>query len=532
VISLLASNPILLLFLICGVGFTAGRISINGFSFGVAAVLFVGIGAGAVSASWILPDDVWTFGLAIFVYTTGLACGPSFLRTVRRRGLPLNTTGIGVVVLGAVVAAVMAALAGLSSATGAGVFAGAATTSPGLAAIVGYMEAHSPADVFAKLGAEPVIGYSLTYPLGVLVPLLICSALLRHDPAKRRRLVERTARVEDVDGLTLRELAEHLNHRVAFGRVYHKGKLIAADPEYEIHKGDRITLNGKREDVSAALEVVGEMIDDKTVAFDHSRVDSRRVVVSDHSLAGARLGDVDLSGYHAVVTRVRRGDTDMVAHPDLMLELGDHVRLIAPRKKLRKASRVFGDSYRSLNELDVLPFAFGIAAGMLLGLIPFPLPGGGTLTLGFAGGPLIVGLVLGALGHTGRMCWQLPAPANQTVRQLGVALLLAGIGTKAGQSFAHTVTSPVAIRVILAGAVVTLASNLIVLGVASRLMRLSPAQTCGVIAGVSTQPAVFAYASQNTSDENSVLRGYSTVFPVVMVSKIVTAALLITLLLR
>src|SRR6185437_105646 len=161
--------------------------------------------------------------------------------------------------------------------------------------------------------------------------------------------------------------------------------------------------------------------------------------------------------------------------------------------------RVFGDSYRSLNELDVLPFAFGIAAGMLLGLIPFPLPGGGTLTLGFAGGPLIVGLVLGALGHTGR---------------LGVALLLAGIGTKAGQSFAHTVTSPVAIRVILAGAVVTLASNLIVLGVASRLMRLSPAQTCGVIAGVSTQPAVFAYASQNTSDENSVLRGYSTVFPV------------------
>ena len=379
-ISLLANNPILLLFLICGVGFTAGRISISGFSFGVAAVLFVGIGAGAVSATWILPDDVWTFGLAIFVYTTGLACGPSFLRTIRRRGLPLNTAGIGVVALGAAVAAGMAALVGLSAACGAGVFAGAATTSPGLAAIVGYMQAHSPPDVVARLGAAPVIGYSLTYPLGVLIPLLICSALLRHDPAKRRRLVERTALVEDVEGVTLRELADHLHHRVAFGRVYHKGKLIAADRDYEVRKGDRLTLNGKREDVIAALEVVGEMIDDKTVAFDHSKVDSRRVVVSDHSLAGARLGDVDLSGYRAVVTRVRRGDTDMVAHPDLMLELGDHVRLVAPRRKLRKASRVFGDSYRSLNELDVLPFAFGIAGGMLLGLIPFPLPGGGTLT--------------------------------------------------------------------------------------------------------------------------------------------------------
>ena len=238
-ISLLASNPILLLFLICGVGFTAGRISIHGFSLGVAAVLFAGIAAGAVSASWILPDVVWTFGLAIFVYTTGLACGPSFLRTIRRRGLPLNTAGIGVVALGAVVAALMAALVGLSAACGAGVFAGAATTSPGLAAIVGYMQAHSAADAFAKLGAEPVVGYSLTYPLGVLVPLLICSALLRRDPAKRRRLVERTALVEDVQGVTLRELAERLNHRVAFGRVYHKGKLIAADPDYEIQKGDR-----------------------------------------------------------------------------------------------------------------------------------------------------------------------------------------------------------------------------------------------------------------------------------------------------
>jgi putative transport protein len=170
---------------------------------------------------------VWTFGLAIFVYTTGLACGPSFLRTIRRRGLPLNTAGIGVVALGAAVAAGMAALVGLSAACGAGVFAGAATTSPGLAAIVGYMQAHSSPDVVARLGAAPVIGYSRTYPLGVLIPLLICSTLLRHDPAKRRRLVERTALVEDVEGVTLRELADHLHHRVAFGRVYHKGKLIA-----------------------------------------------------------------------------------------------------------------------------------------------------------------------------------------------------------------------------------------------------------------------------------------------------------------
>ena len=141
--------------------------------------------------------------------------------------------------------------------------------------------------------------------------------------------------------------------------------------------------------------------------------------------------------------------------------------------------------------------------------------------------------MLGALGHTGRLCWQLPAPANQAVRQLGVALLLAGIGTKAGQAFANTVTSPLALRVIVAGAAVTILSNLIVLTVASRLMRLSPAQTCGVIAGVSTQPAMLAYTSQNTVlDENSVLRGYSTHVPVVMVSKIVTAALLVTLLLR
>ena len=167
-----------------------------------------------------------------------------------------------------------------------------------------------------------------------------------------------------------------------------------------------------------------------------------------------------------------------------------------PRERLSQVKALLGDSYRSLRELDVLTFSLGIAAGMLLGLVPLPLPGGGVFTLGFAGGPLIMGLLLGARERTGRLVWQLPHAANLTLRQFGTVLLLAGIGTKAGQSFSHTVTSPAAVSIVLAGAVVTIVMVAVTVLAGGRLLRLPGSQLAGMVAGVSTQPAVLAYASR------------------------------------
>jgi putative transport protein len=408
VVALVAQNPVLLLFGVCAIGFVVGRIPIKGFSLGVAAVLFVGIGAGAVSDRWVIPEEVWVLGLATFVYTTGLASGPSFVAAIRRRGLPLNAGAVAAVGLAGAAVVVATAVVHVTGGVGSGIFAGAVTSTPALAAAVGYLQQHSSTSVFARIGADPIVGYSLCYPLGVLIPLLSCHAILQRGRAPRRaKLVEHTARIEDVENVTLAELAAELENRVAFGRILHEGEVHAAEPGVAVHRGDLVTVVGTEKDVATAVSLVGERISTE-LADDRSDLDFRRVLVSNAKLAGRRLGDIGLEELDATATRVRRGDTDHVARADFVLELGDHVRVVAPRGRFGRVNTLFGDSYRSLHELDVLTFSLGIAAGMLLGLVPLPLPGGGVFTLGFAGGPLIMGLLLGARERTGPLVWQLP----------------------------------------------------------------------------------------------------------------------------
>jgi putative transport protein len=213
-----------------------------------------------------------------------------------------------------------------------------------------------------------------------------------------------------------------------------------------------------------------------------------------------------------------------------LLEIGDRVRVVAPPSRMDEIARFFGDSYRELRELDVLSFSVGIALGLLLGTIEVPLPGGGTFSLGFAGGPLIVGLVLGALGRTGPIVWQLPHSANLTLRQLGTVLFLAGIGVNAGQAFGDTILSREAISVLAAALVVAATASLVTVLAGTLLLQLPARTMIGVVAGMQTQPAVLAYASEQTEDDSEVNVGYATVVPLAMILKIVLAPLLLRLL--
>lgn len=220
----------------------------------------------------------------------------------------------------------------------------------------------------------------------------------------------------------------------------------------------------------------------------------------------------------------------MVATPDLVLELGDRVRVVAPPERLGEIARFFGDSYRELRELDVLSFSVGIALGLLVGAIPIPLPGGGQFELGFAGGPLIVGLVLGALGRTGPLVWQLPHSANLTLRQLGTVLFLAGIGVNAGDAFGDTVLSRDALGVIAGAAVVAATASLVTALAGALVLHLPVTALTGIVSGMQTQPAVLAYASEQQEDDTEVNVGYATVVPLAMTLKIVLAPLLLRLL--
>ena len=525
----LASNPVLLLFVVAALGFALGRIKIGGFSLGVAAVLFAGIAVGAVDDRLKLPEPFWVLGLALFVYTVGLASGPGFIAAMRRRGLAANAVVVGAITASALVALGAHSALGDSRASATGAFTGGETNTPALAAALETLKGKPG---FDQLAADPIVGFSLAYPLGVVLPLLVVWAVLRRE---RRRsggrpppLLVRTVLVEHEAG-TLDELRERHGGSVSFGRLKRDDELVAAAGTIEPEPGDLLSVVGTADEIDLVQRELGRRAPEE-IELDRHELDFRRIIVSSRAVAGRRIGDLHLEDrFGAAATRLRRGDVDLVAEPELHLELGDAIRIVAPRARMREIARFFGDSFRALGEVDVLTFSVGIAAGLALGAVAFPLPGGGSFSLGYAGGPLVVGLLLGALARTGPFVWQLPYTANLTLRQFGMVLFLAGVGTRSGSAFAHAVVQPSALIAVAVGAAVTSTALLILLAAGTRFLRLPPLTLIGVLAGMQTQPAVFAYASDQLDDDHDLTLGYASVYPMAMISKIVIAQILAAL---
>jgi putative transport protein len=214
----------------------------------------------------------------------------------------------------------------------------------------------------------------------------------------------------------------------------------------------------------------------------------------------------------------------------MVLELGDRVRVVARHERMPEVTAFFGDSYRAVSEVDLFTFGLGLALGLALGALPIPLPGGVRVSLGFAGGPLVVALVLGTLGRTGPLVWSLPYAANMTLRQIGLVFFLAGVGTRAGRSFVTTLTSSGGLALFAAGALVTCAVAVAALWVGHKLMRVPMTLLIGMVAGIQTQPAVLGYALEQTGNDLPSV-GYASVYPLAMIAKILLVQIVLLLLL-
>jgi putative transport protein len=517
---LLEDNPVLLLFVVIAVGVLGARIRVRGMSFGIASVLFAGIALGAIDSKLTLPTEVWTLGLVVFVYTIGVSSGPAFFGTLRRNGLATNLLTICAICAAAGAVILVHLVAGAARAAVAGSFAGAETNTPALASLLESLK-NAPADV----ATLPVVGYSLSYPLGVLLPLLAVQYTLRRRRSATPRLVSRSVVVEREAGPLGEVRMSH--NAVSFGRIRHAGTLAVATDEVTPTPGDVLSVVGTMEDVEEVVAVLGHEAPDR-IELDRHELDVRRIVVSSRRVAGRRIGELNLEAkFDATMTRLRRGDIDVVAEPTMHLELGDRVRVVAPRWRMDDVSRFFGDSYRALGEIDVLSFSLGLAAGFALGLVPFPVPGGGTFELGFAGGPLIVGLALGALGRTGPLVWQLPYTSSLTLRQFGTVVFLAGIGVRAGGTFGASLSDPSSIYVFLAGLFATAAAVSVLLLAGAKLLHLSPETLAGTIAGAQTQPAVLALAAEHVDDDRELNVAYAAVYPVAIIAKLVLAKIVL-----
>ncbi|MEJ5929084.1 aspartate:alanine exchanger family transporter [Corynebacterium sp. H128] len=532
---ILVENQLLALVVIMALGLLFGRIRIGSFKLGVAAVLFVGLAFATVEPQITLPPIVYVVGLAIFVYTIGLEAGPDFFSSLRTTGLKHNAFALGVIIATTALAYLMVKIAGIHPATATGLFTGALTNTPAMAAAKESLPALFDATELAHITGLPVVAYSLAYPLGVLIVILavgICGKLFRVDHHAEavaagvavQELVTQRIRVENPDLPAITNIPYVLELAVIISRRERGGDLHIPDLGDRARVGDVLSVVGTEEEIKRAIKLIGTPLPGEPTH--DNGLDYRRIFVSNPDVVGIPLAKLRPKMSDMLITRIRRGDDDMVATPDMTLHLGDRVRVVTTISKMDRATKLFGDSYKNVSDINLIPLLIGITLGVLVGMIALPLPGGMTLKLGNAGGPLLVALVLGALGRTGPIVWQAPYSAIQALQSLGITLFLAGIGTTAGAGFAEAMSDPASLLVIGLGALLTLFVSVATLVVGHKVLRIPFGQTAGILAGLQTHPAVLGYASDQAKNELPAI-GYTSVYPLSMVAKIVAAQVLL-----
>ena len=545
IIDFLVEEPLLLLFIVAGLGYLLGHVKVRGISLGVAAVLFVGLAFGALSPDMEMPGVIVEIGLIIFVYTIGLSSGPGFFASFKRKGLRDNTFVFLMLLFAALLTAGAAALFNLRATVAAGMYAGSLTNTPALAGILETVTRNTPVDQLTRVSTEPVIGYSVAYPMGVIAMLIAVYVMqrvfhidyraeartLRQFNVVEQELFVSTVRVTNPGavGRPVAELFRSYDWDVVLSRLKHDGQLRLTSGDTTLALDDLVNVVGLPEEVDKAVAWLGERAGEQ-LELDRSLYDFRRIFVSNPDIAGRTLNELDLPRtYGAIVSRVRRGDIDLLAHGDTVVELGDRVRVVALRTDMPRLTKLFGDSYKSLSEVNLLSLSIGLAVGVLIGLIPIPLPGGVVITLGMAGGPLLVGLVLGALRRTRGLVWTIPYSANLTLRQVGLTLLLAGIGIRSGYTFFSNFADSGGTQVFIAGTVITTVIAFLTLFLGYRVLNIPFGMLTGMLAGLGTQPATLGFGLQQADNELPNL-GYALVFPVATITKVIVAQLLLLLL--
>ena len=537
VLDFLAAQPLVALVAILAVGLALGKIRVLGISLGAAAVLFVALGLSTANPDIQIPPLLYQFGLAMFVYAIGLTAGAQFFAEFRSRGWRLTLFMIALLMALVGLSWGAVRLLGLGELVGAGMFAGALSSTPGMAAIVDMVEGGSLVD--AARASEPVIGYSLAYPGAVIGSILVAAVgavLLRVDhraDAEKEGLIIAPLHWDGVligPGIegTVAQLprlagAEIIATRIVDGPHDHR----LAAPTDRLHEGMVLLINGTEEAIATAQRTLGQPAQ---VRIEGTDLVYKRITVSNPRVVGRRLADLDTVSAGFQIARIRRGDAEEVPHPQDVLNYSDRVRVVAPPNRMGEVRAFLGDSERSLAAPDLLPFALGLLGGLLLGFIPIPLPGGSVLSLGFGGGPIVAGLILGAVQRTGPITWTMPYHAVNTLNTLGLSLFLAGVGTTAGAGFKEALTDPSSLTVMAAGLFITVASALISAAVGMLVLRLTWDESMGVAAGVTTNPAIISYLNGQTGTELAT-RGYATVYPTAMIGKIVASQILLLLLL-
>ena len=512
--SLFASSPLLALFVVVALGAAIGAIRIGPLRFGAAGALFVGLTVSALHPEVVSThmSIVQPMGLAFFVYCVGISAGATFFQDLRKQTNLLALTTI-VCVVGALIALVGGRLLGLSSGLTSGLFTGALTAAPAL-------------DTATRLTGDPnaAVGYAFGYPVGVIGGILIVTITVtrkwvgpKDTPSLAGASLEAVS-IHVSKHINTRDIDAWRDQRVRLSYLRRDGRTRVIAPGEDLLPGDHVVMVGDPASIRVTAPIVGEILD-HNLEDDRSDLAFERIVVSNPDVAGRSVSELNVTKrFGAVITRVRRGDLDLLARDDLDLQLGDHVAVVVPTDELDDIAEWLGDSERRVAEVDGMAFGIGLVLGLLLGIVSFPLPGGQAFQLGAAAGPLIVGMLLGALRRTGPLVWTLPAAANLTIRQIGLMLFLAALGLNAGPQFASLLGSPDGWRAALLAAVMVVVCC-VLQAIGAKFIGLSAPRAAGGIAGFLGQPAVLQAADARVTDER-IEAAYATLFAFAIIVKI------------
>ena len=540
------AHIVLLYSFVIAAGVLLGKIKFFGVSLGVTFVLFAGIVCGhfGFTGNTQILNFIQDFGLILFVFCIGLQVGPSFFTSFKQGGVTMNVVAVGIVLLNIAVA--LGLYYSLGGQIGlpmmVGILCGAVTNTPGLGA------ANEALSQLGYDGPQIAMGYACAYPLGVLgiigsiiLVRLLCRINLKKEeediarqeaanPHLTPKMMHLEVRNEALNGKTLFQVKNFLGRDFVISRILQNGHVSIPTRDTVFHVGDQMFVVCAEEDAEAIIAFIGPIIKVDWEKQDVPMV-SRRILVTKDSVNGKQLGQLHFSSIHGVnVTRVNRSGMDIFASRDLTLQVGDRVMVVGPQDAVERVANVLGNSLKRLDHPNIVTIFVGIFLGILFGSLPIAFPGIPTpVKLGLAGGPLIVAILMGRFGYKLKLVTYTTMSANLMLREIGIALFLASVGIKAGANFVQTVVEGDGLLYVGCGFLITIIP-LIIMGVfARKYYKMNYFKLMGLMAGATTDPPALAYANQ-TANNNAPAVGYSTVYPVTMFLRILTAQLLILIL--
>lgn len=541
------AQAMLLLCLVAVLGLALGNINIKGIGLGIGGVLFSGIAVGHFAGQYGIETNphmmefIREFGLILFVYTIGIQVGPGFFAALKRSGLKLNALAASLVVLGVLVASAIHIFADIPLPVVLGLFSGAVTNTPSLAAGQQILkEVGASADALVL----PGLGYAVAYPFaiaGILLSMWLIRFILRINidksaeefESQRRSEVHNldtmnlTVRNPNLDGLPLREVPGMEERGVVASRMLRNGKLQIPDSDMKLAVGDVLHMVGPRKKLKEMRLILGEEAQvELTTKGTH--MSWERIVVTSSNVFGKSIAELNIRQAHnVVISRVNRSGIELVPAPALTLQFGDILTVIGQPEDIQAVSRIVGNVKQLLHQVQMIPIFLGIALGVLLGSLPFYLPGvPAAVKLGLAGGPLIVAIVLSRVGNIGPLIWFMPASANLALREIGIILFLAVVGLKSGAHFMETLVGGEGLMWIAYGVMITLIPLFIVGFFAQLFMKFNYLTTCGLLAGSMTDPPALAFANSVAPSEAPAL-AYATVYPLVMCLRILAPQVMV-----